>query len=468
MKSTIRRGALLALVTAGWMSLSAWMLLAAPQVGTSPGGFVRAGSLGEEPPVERTLWDRLSDGAHYLLGRHDHDAPQEALHQSMARLGVPAWHQAGRRGKGIKVAILDSGFRGYHAALGKVLPAMVAVRSFRRDGQLEGRDSQHGILCAEVVHRVAPEAELLLVNWEAEQPAQFLEAVRWARRQGAQIISCAIIMPTWSDGEGGGSMHRHLRAALGDGSRAGDGLMFVSAGNTAQRHWGGPWRPDLDGWHQWVSGKKDNSLRPYGNDRVSVEVTGPGQAGCELVVVDTIARREVGRCRSVAVDGFFSAVVRFLPRAGHRYVARLRRVEADRARGGPVHLTVLGARLTYTTPAGSIPFPGDGAEVVAVAAVDARGRRHSYSSCGPNGPRAKPDLGAVVPVPSVWRPSQPFSGTSAAAPQAAAVAALLWSHNPRWTADQVRAALEKTAQATGNGHCTESGHGMVQLPPPGR
>jgi subtilisin family serine protease len=458
-----RRGLVLALVTAGWLSLSAWMVLAAPQTGTSSGRF----SPGEEPPVERTLWDRLSDSAHHLLRRHDQDPQREALQQSLSRLGVPAWHQAGIGGKGVKVAILDSGFRGYQAALGKVLPARVTVKSFRRDGQLEARDSQHGILCGEIIHRLAPEAELLLVNWEAEQPAGFLEAVRWARRQGAQVICCAIIMPTWSDGEGGGSMHRHLRAALGTGNRSADGLMFVSAGNTAQRHWSGPCRPSKDGWHQWVNTRKENGIRPYGTDRVSVEMTGPGRSGYELVVVDTTVRQEVGRSRSTALDGYSSAAVRFLPRSGHRYAARLRRLEQDPGKAGPIHLTVLGARLAYSTAAGSIPFPGDGEEVVAVAAIDTRGRRQVYSSCGPNGARPKPDLGAVVPVPSLWRPGQPFSGTSAAAPQAAGLAALLWSHNTGWTADQVRAALEKAAQSPAGRHSTESGHGAVQLPPPG-
>src|SRR6266542_176992 len=80
------------------------------------------------------------------------------------------------------------------------------VRSFRNDGNLEARDSQHGILCAEVLHALAPEAELLLANWEPDRPDRFLDAVRWAKEQGAKIISCSLIMPSWSDGEGGGAV----------------------------------------------------------------------------------------------------------------------------------------------------------------------------------------------------------------------------------------------------------------------
>src|SRR5207253_1788777 len=70
----------------------------------------------------------------------------------LARLGVDQWQAAGYRGQGVKVAILDSGFRGYRAFLGKGLPTRVTVRSFRNDANLEAKDSQHGILCGEVVH----------------------------------------------------------------------------------------------------------------------------------------------------------------------------------------------------------------------------------------------------------------------------------------------------------------------------
>src|SRR5262249_43146347 len=120
--------------------------------------------------------------------------------------------------------------------------------------------------------------------------------------------------------------------------------------------------------------------------------------------------------------------------------------------------------LDCATARGSIPFPGDGPEVIAVGAVDADGRRLAYSSCGPNSRQPKPDVVAPVPFPSVWRP-KPFSGTSAAAPQAAALAGLWWSRHPDWTANQVRAALRTSARDLGRpGHDFETGYGLVMLP----
>src|SRR5262245_42158137 len=39
--------------------------------------------------------------------------------QHLAGLGVDRWHALGYRGRGVKVAILDSGFRGYRGHLGQ-------------------------------------------------------------------------------------------------------------------------------------------------------------------------------------------------------------------------------------------------------------------------------------------------------------------------------------------------------------
>jgi subtilisin family serine protease len=430
------------------LGLTAAMLLPLPGRGQPP----TASQRGPLAPV----WSRLSATGHHLMEMASGE-PVTAR-QALERVGAPTWHAAGHRGRGVKVAVLDSGFKGYRAALGTALPARVKARSFRADGNLEGRDSQHGILCAEVIHALAPEAELLLANWEPERPDHFLEAVRWARAEGAQIISCSMIMPTWSDGQGGGPAHAALAAALGARPA---GLFFASAGNTAQRHWGGTFHRAANGWHDWGRGRTDNAVRPNGDERISVELYAPGGAGFELVVYDATADREVGRRSSSDRAAVSSAQVRFDPDEGHRYLARARQLDGKPT---PFHLVVLGGKLQYANRQGSVPFPGDGPAVVAVGAVDRRGRRLTYSSCGPDG-RHKPDLVATVPFPSAWRPDRPFAGTSAAAPQAAALAALVWGRHPGWTADEVRQALQRAARRSPlSPHFWETGHGVIHLP----
>jgi hypothetical protein len=62
--------------------------------------------------------------------------------QTLTRLGVDRWHDAGIKGQGVKVAILDSGFQNYRYFLGKALPSAVSVKSFRRDTNLEARERE--------------------------------------------------------------------------------------------------------------------------------------------------------------------------------------------------------------------------------------------------------------------------------------------------------------------------------------
>ncbi|MBY0398577.1 MAG: S8 family serine peptidase, partial [Thermoleophilia bacterium] len=177
----------------------------------------------------------------------------------------------------------------------------------------------------------------------------------------------------------------------------------------------------------------------------------------DLLVEDAKTGEEVGRATSQGKG----AVVRLDPRPGSRYVVRVRRLdESDPTKGVPsFHLTVLGGKLGTARKAGSIPFPGDGGHVVAVAAVDRTARRMSYSSCGPLTSGAKPDLCAVVPVATAWRPGQAFGGTSAAAPQAAGLGAILVSAGTK----DVRGTLEKAARGR-DGHSLEKGWGMAKLP----
>lgn len=381
-------------------------------------------------------------------------AQQRASH--LAALGVDRWHAAGTRGKGVKVAVLDSGFRGYSDHLGKALPTRVQTGVFRRDGNLEAKDSQHGILCGEVVHSIAPESDILLSTWEPDDPEQFLKAVRWARKQGAKVITCSVIMPSWSDGDGGGQLHSDLADALGDA------LFFASAGNTARRHWTGTYREASDGFHEWEAGETGNIVKPWSaGDRVSVEMYWKPGSRYTLTVDDLTSKAEIGRSTGRYSPTRCCAVVRFQPEAGHRYCARVHLAD------GPAkefHVVALGGDLGTVTPEGSIAFPADGPEVLAVGAVDHDDRRASYSSCGPISSKPKPDLVAPVPFPSLFR-ERAFTGTSAASPQAAALAALIWSRFPDWTANQVRDALRRSARDIGApGHDWETGFGVATLP----
>ena len=83
----------------------------------------------------------LSPGLAPLVGAAPDNPPVRERAECLSVLGVDRWHQMGFRGQGCKIAILDSGFRGYRDFLGKGLPANVLAHTFRKDGNLEARDS---------------------------------------------------------------------------------------------------------------------------------------------------------------------------------------------------------------------------------------------------------------------------------------------------------------------------------------
>jgi hypothetical protein len=303
-----------------------------------------------------------------------------------------------------------------------------------------------------------------------------------------------VIMPCWSDGEGGGEIHQTLSRHLGAGNARGDLLCFASVGNTARRHWSGPFHANGKGYHEWTTGASDNPLTPWGEEEVSVELCCPLGATYEITIYDSAKETAVARSVASEGKGRGGAVVHFLPQSDRTYHVRVRLV---RGKAGLFHCVALHSELEYATANGSICFPADGPEVIAVGAVNKQGQRAAYSACGPNSGQPKPDLVAPVPFLISW-PSRPgkgdrttkarspgpgkgdrtaqtkspvpfsqrsFSGTSAAAPQAAGLAALLWSRNPDWTAKQIRRTLEKSARDLGPvGHDYETGYGLIQLP----
>jgi subtilisin family serine protease len=269
-------------------------------------------------------------------------------------------------------------------------------------------------------------------------------------------------MPSWSDGEGGGAVHRDLSALLGPGASPADGLCFASAGNTARRHWSGPFRDGGDGWHRWQANSKVNVLTPWSEEPVQVDLYARPGANYAIYVHDADTGQEVAHARTAGPSSDRAgAALRFPPLPGHSYLVRVRLLSGG---GGPFHLTSTFAYLDQAVPHGNVCFPADGPEVIALGAVDDQGQRQPYSARGPNSPLPKPDFVARVPFPCLAR-DRPLGGTSAAAPQAASLAALLWSRHPGWSASQVRTAMRRSARDLGPpGHDWETGYGLIRLP----
>jgi hypothetical protein len=106
---------------------------------------------------------------------------------ALAASGVAKLHSLGHRGKGVRVAIVDSDFRGWRALLGKGLPARTAFVDLTQEtnrglqpGPFPGEASAigHGTAVAEAAARAAPAAEFTLIRIDPAAPYQLEQAAR--------------------------------------------------------------------------------------------------------------------------------------------------------------------------------------------------------------------------------------------------------------------------------------------------
>lgn len=138
------------------------------------------------------------------------------------------------------------------------------------------------------------------------------------------------------------------------------------------------------------------------------------------------------------------------------YVANENKAFADAFANGVLSIAAAGNRgdTSYSYPAS---YPS----VVSVAAIDASKTVASFSQRNSQVELAAPGVGVLSSV----RPNgyESWSGTSMATPHVAAVAALVWSANPGWSAAQVREALQASAEDLGvPGRDDSYGYGLVR------
>ncbi len=109
-----------------------------------------------------------------------------------------------------------------------------------------------------------------------------------------------------------------------------------------------------------------------------------------------------------------------------------------------------------------LPYPARYDGVVAVTAVDMRGRRAPFANVDSQVDLAAPGVG----VRAAWGDNAftEFSGTSASAPLTAGAAVVLRAREPRLSASEAAAVLRETANDVGApGHDSQTGHGLLNI-----
>jgi CSLREA domain-containing protein len=388
-------------------------------------------------------------------------------------------------GTGVTVGVISDGIAGLQTAVASGdLPATSEVRvgtkltdttggviatSFRADGDLEAglgsAPGAEGTAMLEIVHDIAPGAQLRFANFSTS--LEFNAAVNYL----ASVSDVVVDDIGWFGRQTDGSSDVSTNTASALTNASNPIRSYATAvGNGAERHYEALFNAGPDGtsttglpgaFHSFVPASPTtdalgtgtqayNSVRLSAGQSVVVwlvweDTEGAPTADYDLFLQETTVGAIVSGSTSINALTGSPVEVAAITWGGSGTVELRILVQnynnASTARN--FELRVFpgttpfsnGTYLNYNTTVGSVGAQGDaGGGVLSVGAVPALGSTiRSYSSRGPTGDgRIKPDVIGVdgVDVSGAGSFTDPFFGTSAAAPHIAGLAALLLEFRP--------------------------------------
>lgn len=392
-------------------------------------------------------------------------AQTSAPNQGVGVIAADQWQKAGFSGQNVRVGIIDGGFSGYQKYLGSALPSQVTFKSFLYGGSPEGSE-EHGVAVAEIIHSVAPSAQLFLAPIQDE--IGFANAVDYLIANHVQIIQASLGWGGLWPGDGTGLMDQKLDQARQQGI-----LPVISAGNYGQSHFMTTLKIDGNGYAQFEAGQNLLKITPETNSvwvalRWNESWSNP-KTNLDLYILNS-ANQVVGSSRNVQGNGSPkppSELVPFTATPGQTYYVQVKLVGDAPSAPLQFHIFAYDCLVDNSTAVQSLATPGDAAGALTVGATNWKDDAlEAYSSEGPTqdqAKRLKPELMAPSEVGSVVYGAS-FGGTSASAPQVSGAAAVLWSADTNLKADQVARYLEANAKPLENGGLSQTtGYGRVSL-----
>ncbi len=414
-------------------------------------------------------------------------------------------------GKGIKIGVLSDSSRGLSASQANGnLPKDVIVLPGQSGIQTDASDSGEGTAMMEIIYDLAPESKLFFAS-AFESPEQFAQNIIDLRfKYGCDIIVDDVIWSNetpFQDNE----LAQVVNAVTGNG-----GLYFSSAGNQGN---------DADGTSTTWEGdfKSGGTIPVLSGAPIDLNDFGEGVISNRFVTVYTggalvrllwadpwgaatndydlfVLDSTLTTLRAFSANDQFSFPfpIEEIGSASIRTGDRIIILRYGDSEPRALHLdTAFGtADIAITTDGGTYGHSAaaDAYSVAAVAASTARGGAftggvgnpvEAFSTDGPrriffnedgtpitpgnylfetNGglERNKPDIAAADGVATSVTGFSSFFGTSAAAPHAAAIAAMIKGAKPEIKNDELRSALTKTALDIGpRGRDKVSGSGLL-------
>jgi hypothetical protein len=452
--------------------------------------------------------------------------PSSTCSQGVADSGAATWQTGSPpdAGAGVTIGIVDAGFQGLAAqqAAGN-LPQTGAGLTYSStvaggDRCANDQASPHGTAVAEIIHQMAPGANLVLEC--VDDSGDFMNAAAALESPSivpaVKIVNSSLGFPGDSRGDGSGGVDS--AAATVEQARKAGILWIQSAGNTGSDHWSGSFTPpnanglvtldssgdvqDVVGvypggtasvvlqWDQWPVSSVSVALDTAGvqcND-ANCTTTTAISSGQEIEQAPGTEPTLIVSLQNTSSFFQYWAV-------GIVDATGTPALHYDLSYWGDVTSNNLACTApdansatcySPTAAAGSIVEPASSPYAFAVGAADGSGDTvdvngacdsdvnvpgttypaESFSSEGPTiDGRTKPDILAFDGVNSNIAGLSPFCGTSAAAPHVAGAAALVLAANPAMDASQLEAFLEQRANSGGplNPPSDQEGHGVLSL-----
>ena len=392
--------------------------------------------------------------------------------------GAAPWDTAGYDGTGVKVGVIDVGFKGYSALIGTHLPQPEAVRCWTSeldvqhdnlaDCQAVSGTDNHGTAVTEMPFDVAPAATYYLARMLNSSHAE--EAVNWLIEQDVDVINMSVSFPWDGPGDGTSPYSNSILKTVDSGA-----LFSLTAGNQGDSSWFGELEDsDGDNVLEFTTGDECNSVTLEANEPYRLDLRWNGTWYTASTDLDTrltgpggteVASSERSQDGTNFSDPF--ELISYTPTVagGYCFVVEIQSGHAI----PPLAQFMVDSSVGVTTEGHSIENPGEtknaGALTFGAAEYDATTTIATYSGRGPlpDG-TIKPDIVGVHGVHSQTY-GHAANGTSFSAPHVAGLAAVLKERLPDYTPSEIATYLKDNALARGSPTPNNTwGHGFAHLP----